>query len=441
MDQTPVNREHWLEHAALSDIGLRRSNNQDSLAVLLANSPDAWGHRGHLFMVADGMGAHAAGELASKMAADTVPHTYNKLLEEPPAVAIRKAVEDANGKIHSRGQANLDFRGMGTTASVLLLLPYGALVAHVGDSRVYRLRGNRIEQLSFDHSLVWEMMASGKLSENEIPSYIPKNIITRSLGPAAQVQVDLEGPFPLAVGDTFLLCSDGLSGQVSDEEIGVILSTFSPKEAVQVLVDLANLRGGPDNITVIVARVASEPPPSTAAPLQVSHGAGGAKRRTAQPLGLVVVGILSLVTLVMALLEKYIVAMGSGALALIAGLIVMVRWLGTSDTAGEPSGERFGKGPHTSKVCLTNNAFVDKLAKVVDQLREAATEENWSIDWHRFNGFDARALAAAERKNYIDAVHEYGHAISFMMREIRGQRRKRGNGHLGPHEDPPAIAT
>jgi len=140
-------------------------------------------------------------------------------------------------------------------------------------------------------------------------------------------------------------------------------------------------------------------------------------------------------------LEKYIVAMGSGALALIAGLIVMVRWLGTSDTAGEPSGERFGKGPHTSKVCLTNNAFVDKLAKVVDQLREAATEENWSIDWHRFNGFDARALAAAERKNYIDAVHEYGHAISFMMREIRGQRRKRGNGHLGPHEDPPAIAT
>src|SRR5258708_34165764 len=145
MDQTPVTREHWLEHAALSDIGLRRSNNQDSLAVLLANAPDSWGHRGHLFMVADGMGAHAAGELASKMAADTVPHTYNKLLEEPPPVAIRKAVEDANGKIHGRGQANLDFRGMGTTASVLLLAPEGAPVAHVGDSRVYRLRGSLLE--------------------------------------------------------------------------------------------------------------------------------------------------------------------------------------------------------------------------------------------------------------------------------------------------------
>ncbi|HVC92999.1 MAG TPA: PP2C family serine/threonine-protein phosphatase [Pirellulales bacterium] len=438
MDQTPVNRENWLEHDALSDIGLRRSNNQDSFAVLLANSPDSWGSRGHLFMVADGMGAHAAGELASKMAVDTVPHTYNKLLEEPPAVAIRKAVEDANGKIHSRGQANLDFRGMGTTASVLLLLPSGAMVAHVGDSRVYRLRGNRIEQLSFDHSLVWEMMASGKLSENEIPSYIPKNIITRSLGPAAQVQVDLEGPFPLAAGDAFLLCSDGLSGQVSDEEIGVILGTFTPREAVRVLVDLANLRGGPDNITVIVARIMSQPPSSAAAPLPVAHAAAGAKRRPTRPLGLVVVGILSLVTLVMAMLEKYTVAMGSGALALVAAVIVMVRWLGAeADTAGEGGGERLGKGPHSSKVCLTNNAFVDKLAKVVDQLREAATEENWSIDWHRFNGFDARALAAAERKNYVDAVHEYGHAISFMMREIRGQRRKRGNGHVGSHEDSP----
>ncbi|HUY35296.1 MAG TPA: PP2C family serine/threonine-protein phosphatase [Pirellulales bacterium] len=430
MDPTTVNREHWLEHAALSDVGLRRSNNQDSLAVLLANSPDAWGRRGHLFMVADGMGAHAAGELASKMAADTVPHTYNKLLEEPPAVAIRKAVEDANDKIHSRGQANLDFRGMGTTASVLLLLPDGAIVAHVGDSRVYRLRGNLIEQLSFDHSLVWEMMTSGKLREDEIPSYIPKNIITRSLGPAAQVQVDLEGPFPLAEGDTFLLCSDGLSGQVSDEEIGVILGTFPPREAVQVLVDLANLRGGPDNITVIVARVASSPPDSAVAPLPVAHGAGGATRRPTQPLGLVIVGVLSLLTLVMALLGKYIEAMGSGAVAVVAALVVLLRRFGAAGASGlaTEAGGRFGKGPHTSKVCLANNAFVDKLAKVVDQLRETASEKNWSIDWHRFNGSDARAKAAVERKNYVDAVHEYGHAISFMMGEIRDLRHKRGNG-------------
>ena len=95
------------------------------------------------------------------------------------------------------------------------MLPQGALVAHVGDSRVYRLRGQRLEQLTFDHSLVWEMSAAGQVPKDALPGFVPKNIITRSLGPHADVQVDLEGPFPLEVGDTFLLCSDGLSGQVT----------------------------------------------------------------------------------------------------------------------------------------------------------------------------------------------------------------------------------
>ncbi len=135
---------------------------------------------------------------------------------------------------------------MGTTASALLLLPQGALTGHVGDSRVYRLRGKCLEQLTFDHSLVWEMSAAGQLPKNALPGFVPKNIITRSLGPHADVKVDLEGPYPLEAGDTFLLCSDGLSGQVSDEEIGALLHCLPPAEAAQVLVDLANLRGGPD---------------------------------------------------------------------------------------------------------------------------------------------------------------------------------------------------
>jgi protein phosphatase len=434
MDQKPANREHWFEHAALSDVGHRRSNNQDSFAVLVANTRELESRRGHLFMVADGMGAHAAGELASKMAADTVPHTYNKLIEEPPAEAIRKAVEDANGKIHSRGQANLDFRGMGTTASVLLLLPEGALVAHVGDSRVYRLRGNRLEQLSFDHSLVWEIKASRKMREEDIPSYFPKNIITRSLGPSPQVQVDLEGPFPLAEGDTFLLCSDGLSGQVTDEEIGVLLGVFPPKEAVQVLVDLANLRGGPDNITVIVARVAASPPPSAVASPPVTHVASNGQRYRTWQAGLVVVGVAALAAVLLGLSEQAIAAVASGAVAVLAALVVMVRWLGGPASAGQVDRPtRFGSGPHTTKVCLANNVFVDKLAGVVDQLREAATEENWSVDWHRFNGFDSRALAAAERKSYVEAVREYGHAIRFMMDEIRGQRGRRAHGQEERH--------
>src|SRR5882757_7439315 len=167
--------QDYLEHAELSDVGLRRSNNQDSMNHVLAGNREDWERRGHLFMVADGMGAHAAGELASKLSADNVPLTYYKLPDVSPAVAIQKAVEDAHQKIHSRGISNPDFKGMGTTTSVLLLLPQGAVVAHVGDSRVYRLRGNRLEQLSFDHSLQWEMMAHSKLRPDEVPPYVPKN--------------------------------------------------------------------------------------------------------------------------------------------------------------------------------------------------------------------------------------------------------------------------
>src|SRR5262249_6773151 len=125
-------------------------------------------------------------------------------------------------------------------------------------SRVYRLRGKRLAQLTFDHSLVWEMAAAGHMAEEDVPAYIPKNVITRSLGPHESVNLDLEGPYDASDGDTFLLCSDGLSGQIPDAELGAILHCLSPTEAVQTLVDLANLRGGPDNISVVVARVVGD---------------------------------------------------------------------------------------------------------------------------------------------------------------------------------------
>src|SRR5690606_13942088 len=144
---------------------------------------------------------------------------------------------------------------MGTTCSSLAILPEGALVAHVGDSRVYRLRQQVLEQITFDHSLVWEMAASGQVRGEEVAGFVPKNVITRSLGPNAQVKVDLEGPLPIEPGDTFLLCSDGLTGPVQDEEIAVVLAALPVEEAVQTLINLANLRGGPDNITVVAVRV------------------------------------------------------------------------------------------------------------------------------------------------------------------------------------------
>ena len=273
------NGERRVDYAATSDVGLRRANNQDSFVVVVSPEELDWLRRGDLFMVADGMGAHAAGELASKMATDFVSLTYYKAPDESPVEAIQKAFQDANERVFSRGQSNPDFRGMGTTSSALLLLPEGAVVAHVGDSRVYRLRGNRLDQLSFDHSLVWEMQATGKLRDSEIQMNVPKNIITRSLGPYPQVQIDLEGPFAVEAGDAFLLCSDGLSGQVEDDEIGCLLGALPPGEAIQALVDLANLRGGPDNITVIAVRVLRH---LTAASAENELGPAPAERTTSR---------------------------------------------------------------------------------------------------------------------------------------------------------------
>ncbi|MCE5268266.1 MAG: protein phosphatase 2C domain-containing protein, partial [Planctomycetaceae bacterium] len=281
--------KHCLEYAALTDVGLRRANNQDSYVVVLAGNQADFERRGHFFMVCDGMGAHAAGELASKMATDIVSLAYRKVLDQSPPEALLSAILDANRQVHAKGQASPDFRGMGTTATTLVLLPAGALVAHVGDSRAYRLRGNRLDQLTFDHSLVWEMRASGQLPSDQTPSYISKNIITRSLGPNATVQIDLEGPFPVQAGDTFLVCCDGLSNTVKDDEIGMILGCLPPSEAVRALIDLGCLRGGPDNITAVVTTVLG--PQVQAANAGDSTGGVSANVRPIHPLIWILFGV------------------------------------------------------------------------------------------------------------------------------------------------------
>jgi protein phosphatase len=256
------------------------------------------------------------------MACESVPHTYHKLLDRAPADALKTAITAANAAIHERGQANAEFQGMGTTCSALVLLPRAAVVAHIGDSRVYRLRGGKIEQLTFDHSLVWEMMAAGQMPRGEVASFIPKNIITRSLGPRDDVQIDLEGPFALEVGDVFLICSDGLSGQFKDDELGTILTALSPQEAVQSLVDLANLRGGPDNITVIVVRVLAVPAdePGEPEPLPI---ADARRSPIAQALWIVMAASLAIALLLLAL-DNQAAALGSGLVAAAAAVAALV---------------------------------------------------------------------------------------------------------------------
>ena len=187
-----------LVYSDRTDIGRRRANNQDSKAILPAHGQRP---RGWLFLVADGMGAHAAGELASAIAAGRVPKIYDEQSQYSPPLALRTSIEQANGEIYAKGESGVEYRGMGTTCTVLVLHPRGAILGHVGDSRAYRVRDRRIVQLSRDHSLVWELETAGGMSRSQAADAAPKNIITRSMGPHAHVDVDLEGPFPVRAGD------------------------------------------------------------------------------------------------------------------------------------------------------------------------------------------------------------------------------------------------
>ena len=428
-----MNWEECLQHAAVSDIGMRRATNQDSYAVVLASDMEAWRESGHLFVVADGMGAHAAGELASEMSVAGITHRYHKYHNLSPPEALHKSIQETNAEVHQRGQANIDFHNMGTTTSVLALLPQGALVAHVGDSRVYRQRGSRLEQLTFDHSLVWEIRASGQFEGNdEFANAVPKNIITRSLGPNATVQTDFEGPYPLEMGDTFLLCSDGLTGLVEDDEIGPILASLPPTEAAQALTDLANLRGGHDNITVIVVRVTGPTMTTRVAGAQPLTIRRETQTRRANPVLWITASVFLLVALAMAVVGNYQPALVSAALGLIAILAAIIqRWLLMPRGIALGESRRFGKGPYVTIDCPVSNTLTDRLAALVNQLRSATEGEQWTVD---VQGFDVQCRAAEQavgEGQYESALRHYVHAISYMMNELREQSH-RANGKPPP---------
>jgi serine/threonine protein phosphatase PrpC len=400
---------------------MRRMNNQDSVAVVITDDQNSWSNRGHLLMVADGMGAHAAGELASKIAADNVPHIYFKLRDLYPPAALRQAIREVNTLIHTKGQSSLGFQGMGTTCSCLVLLPEGALVAHIGDSRVYRLRGNRLAQLTFDHSLVWEMAAAGHMSEEDVPAYIPKNVITRSLGPHETVNLDLEGPYDAADGDVFLLCSDGLSGQVPDAEIGAILQCLSPTEAVQTLVDVANLRGGPDNISIIVARVvgdASRPDQSTVV--------GGAS--AGPPFRDMMVGgaaIVCLFALAFCIVNQYWPASAIFGAALVAtcGLFFSKKNHRFGQCPSDRSiGGPYGNGPYRETPCEPNRKVVDSLAEINAKLGDLPGGLGVTVNGTSIAQLNAEAKAASEVGDFSTAVKRYSAAIRTTMQQIRLQR-------------------
>lgn len=437
MSDDTFNWDRYLEVAWITDVGMRRATNQDNYNVTLAANLERWRESGHLFLVADGMGAHAAGELASEIAADKIPYLYSKYQDMSPPEALRQAVVEGNAEIHRKGQANEDFYNMGTTCSVLTLLPQGALIAHVGDSRVYRLRDNLLEQLTFDHSLVWEMRASGNLSEeDEASNMVPRNVITRSLGPYPEVKVDLEGPFPIRKGDTFLICSDGLTGQVTDEELGPLLANLPVREAARVLVDLGNLRGGPDNITLVIVRVVNDQlatsTPVNSRPLRV-----GAKPAKINPLSTGLMIVFGVSALVLWLISRdWFPAIIPGLIATGSLIWMLVQWsrsFAGGVTLG--SGQRFGRGPYTRTRAISGEQVVGKLETITGELQKAAVDGKWSIDWNKMNRLVEKANDSIKKGDQAMAIRCYSRSISFLMDQLREQ----GNQESGESRVDPGI--
>ena len=246
--------------AGATNVGMKRSHNEDKFAVI---------DEDQLYVVADGMGGHASGEVASQMAIDTLRDFFRATSADPEATWPYKmdkargyeenrlitGIKLANLRIHEAAQRHPRLRGMGTTVVTLLMVSEGVLIGHVGDSRVYRLRQGQFQQLTEDHSLLNDYIKMKRLSPEEIANFPHKNVIVRALGMKETVKVDVHMDKP-QTGDRYVLCSDGLSGPCSDEEIRDIVSENDDLElACAKLIDAANSKGGPDNITVVIAQV------------------------------------------------------------------------------------------------------------------------------------------------------------------------------------------
>jgi len=244
-----------------TDVGLVRSENQD-FGMYTTPAEERDSHPGgRLLIVADGMGGHRGGATASRLAAETVKAQYLGSETTDIPTALRESLVRANARIFFEAQSNPELRGMGTTTSALAVRNGKGWIAHVGDSRIYRVRDDDIEQLTDDHSLVATMVREGLLTSQEAETHPRRNVLQRSMGVTEDVEVDIRGPLDLQEGDTFILCSDGLHGVVKEPELKE-LAKLPIEEAADAALKRALDRGAPDNVTVIVARVevTDEPP-------------------------------------------------------------------------------------------------------------------------------------------------------------------------------------
>lgn len=431
-----------LEHAGVTDVGIRRSHNQDAFSVQKAPDKDYFEKIGHVFIVADGMGGHAVGEKASAKAIQDIPLTYAKHAHEGAVAALRRSFQEANAGIHAVGQSNPEFRGLGTTATTLVLRDEGAWIGHVGDSRAYRVRANKVEQLTFDHSYAWEMARRLGVPPEELAD-VKRNVIIRSLGPDVLVQVDVEGPHPLLAGDTFVLCSDGLSNLVTPEEIGTIIMSLPPQEAGNFLVELANLRGGPDNITVIVVRVGGDEAstiamtvrPHTKLRIKVLRAWNIWNRLVPWPLTVLAAGFMfALGAIILAINESR----GTGVLIALAAVSIIAGMVGLilhakkqrSDANKEPEQPR-RQNVYREYSCKIDRHLVEKLEKLSVNLIEQLESRSVSYDVAAHEKHRQSANRLLQDGDLLVAFREQCRAL-YILAKTFNETRPREEGGFRP---------
>lgn len=249
--------------AKLTDVGRVRPRNEDYVEYHVPSDPEQLERKGAIYLVADGMGGHQAGEVASRSAVEAVIANYYRDSGSDIGTDLVRAFRLANQEIYAMAQTDATMSGMGTTLVAAVISGHAVYVANVGDSRAYLINGGGMVQITEDHSWVEEQVRAGLLTPEQAKRHPQRNLVTRALGSKPSVEVDLFTG-EIGAGDSLLLCTDGLTGRVTDPEIASIVQAQHPQEAVQSLVDLANERGGNDNITVLIVSTQTDLPTAKA---------------------------------------------------------------------------------------------------------------------------------------------------------------------------------
>lgn len=256
-------QEYTVDVCLLSDVGCCREANQDQIKYVKPADPPVLKDKGVLAIVADGMGGHRGGEFASQMAVDIIHQRYYVQAQQDPPKSLKEAFMEANTSIYQRSVETPALSGMGTTATALVVLSNRMYLAHVGDSRLYRLRDGKLECLTEDHTMVMEMLKRGLITPEQARHHPDRYIVTRALGTHPDVEVfSPEVAIPIQNDDYYVLCTDGLHDLVADEEITSTVTMRSPQDGCGELTALAKKRGGPDNISVGILAIRAVEKPS-----------------------------------------------------------------------------------------------------------------------------------------------------------------------------------